>query len=331
MHNVYFVTNRNPNRKNQPDDFGPEFSEQAIDDLRVGRASIRGSGGEMAVDAIEVAGQRLHADARRRQLGSDALFLDLKGAMDCGTDTFVFIHGYNVPFDEALFTGARLIEEYGRARKLEVVVFSWPSDGSLMPFLAYKSDRTDARASGPALARALLKLNDFLGKIARGRECKGRLHLMAHSMGNYVLRSGLQELRHRSRNIPRIFDQVFLMAADEDHDAFEFEHKLSALPELGQAINVYFNRNDTAMVISDRTKQNPTRLGARGPRLPLGVPGNVNLIDASEVVGGFVEHSYFVEDEATVRDVLAVLDQTPQDQIEGRGYNPSQNRYVLGR
>jgi len=332
MHTVYFVTNRKANRKKGPDDFGPEFSEESIDDLRFGRATISGTGGSLSVDAIEVAEQRLHADARRRLLGSDALFLDLKAEMNRANDTLVFIHGYNVSFRAALINGAQLIEQYAGAHPLQVVVFSWPSDGSVLPFLAYKSDRTDARASGPALARGLLKLHDFLGKIARGGECKGRVHLMAHSMGNFVLRNGLQELRGQTgSDVPRIFDQIFLMAADEDHDAFEHEHKLSALPELGQAINVYFNRADTALVVSDRTKLNPTRLGARGPRLPLSVPGNVNLIDAGEVVGGVVEHSYFVENEETVKDILAVLGQSPPDLIEGRAYVPAQNRYVLGR
>ena len=92
---------------------------------------------------------------------------------------------------------------------------------------------------------------------------------------------------------------------------------------------MYFNRGDTALVISDKTNSNPTRLGPQGPRLPLNVPGNVTLVDVSEVVRGAVEHSYFVDDKKTVRDVKAVLGRKPEDRIEGRRYVPSQNRYVL--
>ena len=55
----------------------------------------------------------------------------------------------------------------------------------------------------------------------------------------------------------------------------------------------------------------------------------MNLIDASEMVTGLLEHSYFVDDVATVRDLLAVLGGKPPDQITGRRYVPSQNRYVL--
>ena len=124
------------------------------------------------------------------------------------------------------------------------------------------------------------------------------------------------------------------VAADEDHDALEFDHKLQPLPELGKSINVYFNDGDTALIISDRTKSNPTRLGSRGPRMPLSVPGTVSIMDASKVVTGLIEHSYHVEDEHTVRDILATLEGKPQDQIgDGRfrRYMASQNRYVLTR
>jgi esterase/lipase superfamily enzyme len=329
---VYFVTNRNPNRKRNPDDFGPHFSSKDLHDLRFGRAEVVESGGRRVVASIQVADEKLDANPSRARLGSNAMFLDLRGAMRSGVDTLVFIHGYNVSFHEALVAGARLVETYGSAHPLNVVVFSWPSDGSILPLLAYKSDRADARASGPALARALLRLRDFLEKIRRGEECRAKAHLMAHSMGNYVLRNGLVELRSlKEGGVPLLFDQMFLMAADEDHDAFEHEHKLAALPELAAGVSIYFNRGDTALVISDRTKLNPTRLGTHGPRLPLAVPGNVTIVDTSEVVAGIVEHGYFIEDPTTVRDVREMLRGTPADRIPHRRYVASQNRYVLSR
>jgi esterase/lipase superfamily enzyme len=151
---------------------------------------------------------------------------------------------------------------------------------------------------------------------------------MAHSMGNYVLRNGIQEAL-RAGAIPRLFDQLFLMAADEDDDAFEFQHKLRPLPKFGNGVSVYFNRGDTALVVSDWTKNNPTRLGSQGPREPLNVPANVTNIDASEIVGGLVEHDYFWSDSRVVRDVEKVLSGTPHDLIPKRRYIASQNRYVL--
>lgn len=329
MITIYFATNRNPNRKNNPDNFGGRFNPEAIDNLRFGVAELRTRRKKLELTSVKVAPEKLEKDHDQAQLGSSDLFRDLRAEMDEGVDTLAFIHGYNVSFEEAMVTGGRIAEVYGQHHAINVVVFSWPSDGSMMPLLAYKRDRTDAAASAPAFARALLKLRDFLQSVERGNECHARIHLMAHSMGNYVLRNGIQEAR-RHGSVPRLFDQIFLMAADEDDDAFELEHKLRPLPTFGQGVNVYFNRGDTALVISDKTKSNPTRLGSQGPREPLNVPATVTNIDVSEVVEGLVEHGYFVDHEQTVADVIEVIrGEIPQDQLDGRRYVLSQNRYVL--
>lgn len=322
---IWFVTNRNPNRVKDPDDFTKEFNRAAVDNLRFGRA-YRGDDGTVTV---EVEPETLSVDAGKQVYGSRKVFAELKAAMTAGSDTLVFIHGYNVSFREALGSGFALREAYGGARPLNVVVFSWPSDGSMMPLLAYRDDRTDARLSAAAFARGLAKLNDLLKDIARDEACGGRIHLMCHSMGNYVLRGGIQAVIKSLGGLPRLFDEIFLMAADEDHDAFELEHKLQPLPELGRAVHVYFNRGDTALVISDKTKSNPTRLGSHGPRAPLAVPGNVDIIDCSEVVGGLVEHDYFLTDASVRRDVRAVLAGQSADLVDGRRYMASQNKYVL--
>lgn len=326
MSEIVFVTNRNPNRKRDPDDFGGGFHPDAPDNLRFGRAEVAGD----AVRSIEVASERLNEDRGKARLGSRQIFDQLARAMRAGAHTLCFLHGFNVSFRESLVAGHRLHERYATAAGLNVVVFSWPSDGSMLPLLAYKSDRTDAAVSGAALSRALLKLRDFLAGIRRGDDhCNARLHLLAHSMGNYVLRHGLQAFARESQSLPRLFDEIFMMAADEDHDAFEHEYKLARLPDLAQSVNVYFNRGDTALVVSDRTKQNPARLGSRGPRAPHAVPGNVTLIDASGVVEGLVEHSYFWRNDRVVADVREVMAAQPPELIAGRRYVASQNRYVL--
>ena len=242
-------------------------------------------------------------------------------------DTVIFIHGYNVSFKEALTSAAQLKQNFSQdagGPGVNVVLFSWPSDGSMKPFLAYANDRQDATASGPAFARGLLKLADFLRGSTPEEACDHNVHLVAHSMGNYVLRHTVQEFVAQSRGRPaRLFDQVFLTAADED--AFEHDHKLKPLPRLAKRVNVYFNNNDRAMAVSDVTD----RLGDDGPRVPRGIPGKVTLIDATRVVRGLVEHSYFLDTQAVVADMRQVLIGTPSDQILRRDYIQETNRYRL--
>ena len=324
---IYFATNRNP--LDDEDGFGGEFNPVSIDSLRFGEVDCALTGSTPKVRSIRIAPEKLAKDDDEALLGSHKVFESLRQDMCAGVDTLAFIHGYNVSFHDAILTGARIVKAY--SHPLNVVVFSWPSDGSMLPFLAYKRDRTDAKSSAPAFARALLKLRDFLIDIRREEDCGSKLHLMAHSMGNYVLRNGIQEALATSGSLPRLFDQIFLMAADEDDDAFDLDYKLLPLPKMGNGVNVYFNRGDTALVVSDKTKNNPTRLGSQGPSRPLNVPANVTNIDCSEIVSGMVEHSYFVDDARVVADVQQVLAGKAHDRITKRRYVASQNRYVLGK
>lgn len=322
MATVYFVTNRNPNRRKNPDGFTGELSQEGAFNLRYGCAQVDVASGSVKV-AVEPEANR--SDPHR---GSVKIARDIQAEMAQGQDTLAFIHGFNVSFRDALLAGARLRETYDRI----VVVFTWPSDGRKVPWASYWSDRDDAKASAPAVARAFLKLVAFLQSIPRERACRQQVHLMAHSMGNYVLRNGLQKIRQEyPDSLPRVFGHIFLMAADEDNDAFEVEHKLLSLPQLGRAVNVYFNHGDTALVVSDKTKFNLDRLGATGPRLPHGVPRNVTLIDASHVAGEGdpFQHAYYWMSPSVVTDVRQVLNGTLPDQVSGRHYVPSLNHYTI--
>ena len=339
MVKVYFGTNRKPNRKTSPDDFGREFSEDGLANLRFGMAEVTGD--DLDAYNLFVAPEWLPADDSQKTaggqnpvFGSTNIFERVRDKMiGHARDTVVFIHGYNVRFKEGLTSAARVKRNFSRDEGgpgVNMVLFSWPSDGSMKPFLAYANDRQDAAASGPAFARGLLKLADFLRGSTPEEACDHNVHLVAHSMGNYVLRHTVQEYVAQSPGRPaRLFDQIFMMAADEDDDAFEHDHKLKPLPRLTKRVNVYFNNNDRAMAISDLTKGNPDRLGDDGPRVPRGIPGKMTLVDTTPVVRGIVEHSYFLDTSAVDADMRQALIGTPSDQIPDRDYIPETNRYRL--
>ncbi len=338
MVTVYFVTNRRANRKNKPTDFTGEFGIGGPANIRYGIAEVTGA--NLDRFTLEVAPEKLVTDPARltlapsSRLGSRDIMARIRRKMEKhGRPTVVFVHGYNVSFAEAVQSAARLkrnLKPHADGKGVNVVLYSWPSDGKMTPFLAYSSDRRDAAAAGPAFARGFLKLADFLKGLTSDEECKESVHLVAHSMGNYVLRHAVQEIvRQHPGRPPRVFDQVFMMAADEDDDAFEHEHKLRPLPRLCQRANVYFNNNDLAMAISDKTKGNPDRLGEHGPRVPRGVPGKVTMVDCTPVASGLVQHSYFLDTPEVVSDILAVLSGRTPDGIGGRAYVQETNNYRL--
>lgn len=326
MTTVYFATNRRPNRAQDPDDFGKDFSDDGLVNLRFGRAEVTGP--KFDQYAIEVAPEFLAADPRNQQLGSQQIFSEVRKEMQQNAkDTLVFIHGFNTSFHDALTCTAKLRETL-EGHPLNMMVFSWPSDGSMLPFRAYKNDRVDAVASGVAFARGLLKLADFLHHLSAEENCGQNLHLMAHSMGNYVLRHTLVEMRKQlAGTVPRIFETIFLMAADEDDDAFEHDYKLLLLPRLANRVKVYFNETDPALVASDATKANPDRLGSAGPLHPRQLPNKVSLVDCSKVA--VRQHGYYSGNDRVAADVLQVLQGIPADEITGRQYITETNRYRL--
>jgi esterase/lipase superfamily enzyme len=335
---IYFVTNRNHIPDNTKVLFGPRFNPDGVAALRFGKAVYDVKGTTAALKSIDV-----YPDAKTAPgatavapAGSGNFLEDLRQEMLAGRDTLVFIHGFNVSFMEALAAGALLASSI--PQDINVVVFSWPSDGESVPYMSYYSDREDARASGPALGRAYLKLFDFVKELREqemrqleraGKEsteqtalCMRCIHVLAHSMGNYVLRQGIQSIRAKDpRKMVRMFDQVIMAAADEDDDTFEHDDKLRVLPTMARRITVYHNRHDRALVISDRTKANPDRLGSEGPRMLDLLPKKVVIVDCSRIAAladASARHSYFIRSPSIGADITDVLADREDDFIGNR-------------
>lgn len=267
--------------------------------------------------------------------GSDAVFDSLRRRLiDNRADLTLLVHGYACTFENALSNAAAIKDQWGsRATPLETAVFAWPADGRTVPWLSYASDRDDARSSAKAIARALQRFLTYLadiseqvrmGKLPKEELCRARIHLVAHSMGVYALRQALQAMISDlgGRPLPRVFKTVFLMAGDEDNDAFEHATKLARLPELAEQVYVYFARNDGALVISDVTKGNPDRLGATGPRTLTSLPQKVTLVDCTDVssTGSLTDanHQYWRKRDEVMADIRQVLAGRAPEAVTGR-------------
>lgn len=336
MTTIYFATNRNPNRKTNPSSFNGEFSKTSLSDLRFGKADVLQ--GKFQPGSIAV----LPDDEKK---GSQALMGQLRETMKVGkTDSLIFIHGFNTTFVEALEAAGQLADAYSDASagkySPNIFVFSWPSDGKVVSAsvsspIGYRNDRHDAEASGLAFARGLMKLSAFLRNTSAGEACEQRVNLLAHSMGNYVLRHALQQANKivDGNSLSRLFDNIILTAADEDSDAFQHDHKLARLPDLAQRISVYFNNGDLALKVSDYAKGNPDRLGHDGPNKPHELPAKVVLIDVSGVEFGVLPenfHSYHITNPKVVNDMLAILrgESSESDKLL-RYYVPHANKFKL--
>jgi esterase/lipase superfamily enzyme len=340
---VRFATNRNPIGK-PIRGFGNTFSPVHPHSLRFGALSLE-SGALKGVDASSLAerfsGRISEGKASLEVypeelsvvppvLGSSRMFGEIKSDMDVGIGTVILIHGYDNSFEDAI--GAALAFQYrlqSLGAKLNVVAFSWPSDGKLTPLVAYQHDREDAATSGIAFSRAFQKLYEFLQLIPPNAKCGNLIHLVCHSMGNFVLENTIWHLGKNlpGRRLPRVFSEVLLASPDVDTDALENPNKLGRLTEVGRRVTIYYNRQDKALLVSELTKGNPDRLGTSGPKHPLDVPSGVVNVDCSLCITDFSKHSYYL-DEAS-RDVVETLKGKREDQITHRSYLASANAYIL--
>jgi esterase/lipase superfamily enzyme len=368
---LHYITNRahEGGDRLRPRRYGGKFSDDGAENLRFGKARLQVS--ESRLQALlrpttsknDLDGERLASflseQASRASLrayretapdphrtehaqsgvihGSRKMFAELRRSMSQGRDVLVYVHGYNSTWERAVGSALALQlmlnrrRARGQNRNLHVVLFSWPSDGSLLPFVAYRSDRVEAGASGYALGRALLKLRDFLLAISPDEHCGSNVHLLAHSMGAHVLETALERLHRYAGGaaLPRMLDRIQLCAADVDDDALESGRPLACLHELGRRVELYFHREDLALRISDLTKGHPERLGSTGAARPHLLHQKICQIDCTSIAAGPTSHMYHLGDRVSL-DIRRGLDGVADDDpLRGRERGRRANTWVL--
>ncbi len=335
---VYYATKRNETGTADNPSFGPNFHQKGPQYLRFGSAEVEppaSPGGDYRVVSVHLEPEQVTGPAP--VLGSRKIFDALRMRMAAQeADLILLIHGFACDFTTALERVAQIKQEYlVGGRSAEAAVFSWPADGEMIPWISYYRDRDDAKASGPAIARAFLKLLDYFRDIGPEQYCWQHLHLVAHSMGNYALRHALQGIisHYPGNGLPRVFQNIFLMAADEDNDTLELDYKMARLAELAAAGHVYYSATDEVLSISDETKGNPDRLGSTGPRTLTNLPHKITLVDCRKVNETTpltdVRHQYYRKRPEVIADVRQVLAGLPPDEIANRDYIPEKRAYRI--
>ena len=202
-------------------------------------------------------------------------------------DAFVFVHGYNVTFEEAVLRTAQIAYDlrFGGAP----ICWSWPSQGG---YAEYTVDEENVRWSTGHLARFLRELGDRSGAK--------RIHLVAHSMGNRALTEALLRIGREVGGAGAPFDQVVLAAPDLDAETFR-QDIAPAILGTAQKVTLYASTKDVALQLSRRVHGNP-RAGEAGEDIVV-VPG-IDTVDVSRVSGG---HSYIGNSGRVLNDLGEVL------------------------
>ena len=239
-----------------------------------------------------------------------------------------FVHGYNNDVEDVLLAAKAIEDLYG----VIVVPFTWPANGGgvISGTAAYLSDKSDARASAGALDRAvgiIHRLHEILTSSVQRKhekkayiehpknpsaaaalftqlteqECRIKINLLCHSMGNYVLKQTLKTSENKTSEL--VFDNICLVAADTNN-----ENHLGWVGQMDAKKRLYvvINENDGALKASrvKPGKEQKARLGHYLKKLDCPNATYINVTESKEI--GF-EHTYFKGDAVAQNQMLKNL------------------------
>lgn len=261
-----------------------------------------------------------------RSVSAEDFYRELQTRCEGGhvRDVLVFVHGFNVSFNEAVCRLAQLAEDLPFPGML--IAFDWESQGHE---LAYFQDQRTTGTTQADLARFLAELRESLSP-------ETRLHLLAHSMGNRYSLNALELLAsyqpylgatpenvveqtlpllrpqfkgwHRWNYRPGVtppLTHLILAAPDVAPDMFE--QQIAQTRHLAQRITLYCNSVDFALELS-RYVNGQGKHGYRTGDSRAGAGAGLDVIRLEEVsLRDPFGHSYFSNHPQVLDDLAALL------------------------
>lgn len=205
-------------------------------------------------------------------------------------EAFVFIHGYNVTFEDSCRRTAQIASDLKFTGA--PISYSWPSDGKTANYI---KDETDIEWSTPNFEQFLLMVAETTGART--------VHLIAHSMGNRALLNALASIvRRRGDPAGPLFNQIVLTAPDID--AGVFKNLALAVQKGAERTTLYASSNDVALNASKKIHGYP-RAGEAGPNLT--VVDGIDTVDVSAVDTSLIGHGYYADNRSVITDLFELL------------------------
>ena len=243
------------------------------------------------------------------EIGSEAFLQKLKDSDK--DEILVYFHGFNVQPESGL-NHTRKMQKFFNDMNLSVKVipFIWPNGDKKGIVRDYFDDQDSANISAYAYARVLAKFMAWRNKNdEQGDPCYKRINVLAHSMGNRVLRNALHYWQVNFADVanpPYLFRNTFMVAADVANHTLEKGRKGHLVTEASQNVSVYYAHDDNALrgskVANVRHGILTRRLGHTGPedfkKHVRELPDNIYSINCSDVNTDYdrpLGHSYFID------------------------------------
>jgi esterase/lipase superfamily enzyme len=284
--------------------------------------------GTAFVDEVNIAADRQGSITSIQDTNKGAFAANVTGDLtNAGRNLLVFIHGFDNTFEDAI-TRAALNRDFlaasGQASTdTTVLAFSWPSLGKIVSFPVldadYRHDQKMAALSGVHLMSFFAQIEPLL-RTARANGC--RTYLLAHSMGNLVLQSAVENWFLHGNGNAELFNVTILAAGDCGFDEFGQPNLtgLDGLSLLTSRISIYYSGEDEVLDLS-RTINGLQRLGQDGPKNrgdQIAFPGTVyRMFDATDIKDydrNFLTSHQYYRLSSTVRAAIAA-DMAPRPTV----------------
>jgi len=253
----------------------------------------------------------------------------LRAAVDASPDKqlMLFVHGYCATFRDAARRTAQVA--YDINYQGPSMFFSWPAGAESESFeekVNYLKDLRRAEESDEDLITVLAGISRYSGAK--------RIHLVAHSMGNFILTEALKTIDdRRPKGVAQtpLFDQVALAAPDINAREFVERTGERILP-FSRRFTVYASTQDKALRLSKAVNgfeplgflNDYTRAGAK-KRL-------FDLVDVSQLTAGWFDsgHIYYGDMPEMISDFRSLF-RGVQAQSLQRGLSETPPIYRLAR
>ena len=285
---MLFITSRQPTNNTEP-----ELNTNFVFDLE-NNSSSRGF----------FCCRRIKKDVHE-EIGSKNLLSAIKDSKY--RQVLIYIHGFsNLP--EHVFDNVQEFQSLCNKEKngeVLVIPIIWPCDNDLGLVKDYWDDQKSADQSAFAFARMFQKFMEWRGSTDSNPDddpCLKRINVLAHSMGNRVIRETLSNWHKydQPNGLPLLFRNTFLVAADILNESLHKGEPGELISHASRNVVVYYASDDLALRASKvgnlKNAEASRRLGHTGPEDMDLTPKNVYAIDCDEVNTAYDPpkgHSYF--------------------------------------
>lgn len=207
--------------------------------------------------------------------GADRLLTEMRRESP-GTETLVYIHGYNNTLSEAMYRLAQIKTDFDV--NMPGLLFSWPSAGDARGYIYDRDSVLYAR-------------DDLVGLLRRLTARPGdKVFLLAHSMGSQLTMEALRQIAlGGERALLDRISGVVLMSPDIDPDVFQ--RQAEAIGSLPQPFLIFITQVDRALSLSAFITGRKPRLGVIDSAAAVN-RSDVQVIDFSALADGGAYNHY---------------------------------------